>query len=111
MSEARNYLIQEINKNEMMSKKHEKGCATLNYIKHLLILASLVTGFVSISVFAYLVGIPVGIASFAAGLKISAKTAGSKKYLSRIKKKRKRHDKILSFAKTKSNTIKVLIRL
>ena len=42
----------------------------LNYIEHFLILGSTVTGCVSISVFASLVGIPIGIASSAIGLKI-----------------------------------------
>ena len=42
----------------------------LNYIEHLLILVSTVTGCVSIFAFASLVGIPVDITSSAAGLKI-----------------------------------------
>ena len=37
--------ITEINQNELMSKKHKKSCTVLNYIEHLLILASAVTGF------------------------------------------------------------------
>ena len=40
-----------------MNKKQKKVCKILNYTKHLLILAS-VTGCVSISAFAYLVGFP-----------------------------------------------------
>ena len=35
-----------------MSKIHKKVCATLNYIEHFLILASTITGCVSISDFA-----------------------------------------------------------
>ena len=53
-----------------MSKKHKKVCTTLNYIEHFLILASAVTGCVSIFAFASLVGIPIGIISSAVGLKI-----------------------------------------
>ena len=53
-------------------------CTTLNYIEHLLILASAVTGFISIPVFAYLVNIPIGIASSAVGLKICANSIVSK---------------------------------
>ena len=62
-----------------MSNKDKKVCATLNYIKHFLILASAVTGWVSISVLASLLGIHVGITSSAVGLKICAITAGIKK--------------------------------
>ena len=42
-----------------MSKNHKKVYRALNYIKHLLILISTFTGWVSISAFASLVGIPI----------------------------------------------------
>ena len=32
IDETWNYLSEEINRNELMSKKHKKVCATLNYI-------------------------------------------------------------------------------
>ena len=35
--ERKNYLIEEINWNKSMSKKHKKVSKTLNYTKHLLI--------------------------------------------------------------------------
>ena len=41
----------------MMSNKHKVVCKTLNYIKHFLILASAITGCVSISALSYLVDI------------------------------------------------------
>ena len=53
-----------------MSKKHKKRCRVLNYIDHSLIATSTITGCVSISAFASLVGIPIGITSSATGLKI-----------------------------------------
>ena len=40
VDETRNYLSQD----ELMSKKHKKVCATLNYIAHFLILGSTITG-------------------------------------------------------------------
>ena len=42
--EMRNYFLEEIKQNELMSRKHKKVCATLNYIKHFLSLASTITG-------------------------------------------------------------------
>ena len=63
IDETRNYLIEEINRNELMSKKHKKVCATINYIEHFLILGSAITGPISISAFASLAGIPIGITS------------------------------------------------
>ena len=61
-----------------MSKKHKKSCKVLNYIDHLLIVISAITGCVSISSFASLFGVPIGITSSAIGLKIYALTAGIK---------------------------------
>ena len=57
-----------------------------NYTEQLLILVSTTTGFISISTFAFLIGIPIVITSSAIGLKICAVTAGIKKYKSIIKK-------------------------
>ena len=49
-----------------MSKKHKKICATPNYIEQFLILASTtITRCTSISAFASLIGIPIGITSSA----------------------------------------------
>ena len=36
IDETRNYFIEEIDQNELMSQKHRKVCTTLNYIEHLL---------------------------------------------------------------------------
>ena len=52
-----------------MSKKHKKVYRVLNYVEQLLILASTVTGCVSIFGFASLVDIPKGITTSAIGLK------------------------------------------
>ena len=69
------------------------------YIEDLLILASTVTGCVSVSVFASLVGIAIVITSFAVTIKICAITAGTKKYESIIKKKKKKYNKIVLLVK------------
>ena len=55
-----------------MSKKHRKVRKTLNYFEYFLVIVSVVSGSVSISEFASLVGAPVGIASSAVGFKTSA---------------------------------------
>ena len=109
IDEIRNYLIEEINRNELLSKKHENVFRVFNYTDQSLIVISTITGCVSISAFASLVGIPIGIASSTIGLKICVITAGIKKYKSIIKKKKKKHDKIVLLAKSKLNSIEVLI--
>ena len=68
--------------------KHKKSCRVLNYIDHLLIVISTTTGCVFISAFT----------SFAPGIK---------KYMSAIKKKKKKHDKIVLLTKSKLNSIEV----
>ena len=109
IDEIGNYLIEEINQNEFMTRKHKKVCRVLNYIDHSLIAISLITGGVSISVFASLVVIPIGITNSAIGLKICVITTGIKKDKSIITKKRTKHDKIVLLAKSKLNSIEVLI--
>ena len=44
IDEIRNYLIEEINQNELMSKKHKKVCRVLNYTDHSIIVNSTITG-------------------------------------------------------------------
>ena len=109
INETRKYLIEEINQNKLMSKKHGKVCRVLNYIEHLLILISTVSGSVFISAFASLVGIPTGITSFAIRLKICVITVRVKKYKSIVKKKKKKHDKVVLITKSKLNSIEALI--
>ena len=91
-----------------MSKNHKKVCATLNYIERFLILASTFAGCGSITTSASLVGIPLGITRrFVTELKICAITTWIKKYKSIIKKKGKKHDKIVLLAKPKLNSTEV----
>ena len=65
LDETRNYFLEEIKHNDLMSKKHKKTCKYLDYVEHLLILVSTITGCVSISAFTSLVVVPVGITSSA----------------------------------------------
>ena len=76
-------------------ESRKKLCTTLNYIEHFLILAFKITGYIPISAFASLIGIPIGITTSAIWLKIWAIAAAIKRYKSIIKKKK------LLLAKTK----------
>ena len=62
----------------------------MNYIDHLITVISKITGYASISAFAFLVDIPIGITSSAIRLKVYAITPEIKKYKSIIKKKKKK---------------------
>ena len=92
-----------------MGKKHKKVYPTLNYIEHFLILGPTITGSVSNSAFASLVGIPIGIRSSVIRLKTCSITEVIKIYKSINQKKKKKVDKIVLLAKAKSNGIEVLI--
>ena len=92
-----------------MSKKHKKSCRVLNYIGHLLIVISTITWCVSVSAFASLVGITIRTTRSGIGLKICAIIAGIRKYKSIIKKKKKKHDKIVLLRKSKLNSLQVSI--
>ena len=85
--EKRNYFLEKIEQNKLMSRENKNVFTTLNYIERFLILASAITGCISISAFASLLGIPIGNTSSAIGLKIWAIAAGIKNYKSIIKKK------------------------
>ena len=90
-----------------MSGEYKKTYRYLNYIKYLFILASAVTGCVSVSAFTSLFPLPIGITSSAVGIKIFVITAEVKKYKSIMKKKKKNHDKLVLLGKDTLNAIEV----
>ena len=83
----------------------------MNYIDHSCIVVSTITGCVSISAFASLVDILIGITISAIRLKICVITAGIKKCKLIIKKKKKKHDTIVLLAKSKLSSIELLISM
>ena len=89
IDETRKFFTEEINQRDLMNKKHKKGFTALNYIERLHILVSTNSGWDSTSAFASLIGIPIGIASSAIGLKICAITVVIKRYRPIIKKREK----------------------
>ena len=109
INDIRNYLIEEMNQTELMSKKHEKFCRVSNYMDNSLLAISTITECVSISDFAPLVDIPIGITSSAIGSKICVITTGIKNCKSIIQNKRKKHNKKVLLAKSKLNRIVILI--
>ena len=109
IAEAKDYFLEEIKQNELMTKKHKRVSLTLNYIDHLPIVISTVTGRVSISAFASLIGIPIGNTNLTIRLKICPINLGIKNDKLIIKKKKNKHDKIVLLAKSKLYSIEVVI--
>ena len=87
--ETRDYLLEEIKHNDLISEKYKKTCKYLHYVENLLILVSTVTGCISISTFISLVRVPVSITSSALVLKFvqSLQELKSKRQLSRKSRK------------------------
>ena len=108
VDETRKYLLEEIEQNELMSRKHKKVCAALIIFNNFLFQFSAITGSISVSSSASLLVIPIRIKSSAIELK-DAITTGFKKYNSISQKQKTKHDKILLLAKSKLNNIEVLI--
>ena len=104
-----NYFHQEINQRKSYSKKLSKYITAFDYIDKILIVLSATTGGVSIISFTSIIGAPVGIASASFTLIFSLTTGIVKKLLNITRNKKKKHDKILMFAKSKLNRVETLI--
>ena len=90
IDETRNYLLDEIKHNDLISEKYKQACKYLNDVEHLLILASTINACISISAFDSLVFVSVVVTGSAVGIKICA---------IRKKKKKKKRDKIVLLKK------------
>ena len=101
-----NYFINEINERKSCSKKLSKYVTTFDYIQKIL---SATTGGVSIISFTSIIGVPAGITSASFTLIFSLTTGIIKKLLSTTKNKNKMHDQIFMLAKSKFNSIEILI--
>ena len=108
-NQTRNCLSEEIKHNDLMSEKCEKTYKYLNYVNHLFILVSTVTGCISIFCIFFISLCSCWYYKFCSRNKNLWITAGIKKYKSIIKKKRKKHNKTLLLEKDKLNAIEVLI--
>ena len=70
IDETRNYFLEKIKHNELMSRKDKKVSTTLNHI-HFLISISAIKECISISDFTSLIGNPIGITSSVIGLHVA----------------------------------------
>ena len=98
------YFGSEIQERKIRRKKINKFIAAFDYIDNTLIVLSATSGGVSI------IGVPVGIiASASFSLTFSLTTGIIKKLLSITRNKKKKHNKIFMFAKSKLNSVETLI--
>ena len=104
-----NYFHQEINQRKLSSEKLNKYVNTFNYVDKILIVLNATTGGVCIVSHASVFGAPIGIASAGFTIVFSLATGIIKKLLKTTRNKKKKHDKILTLAKSKLNSIESLV--
>ena len=109
ITEIENYFYQEINQKKSCSKILSKYVTAFDYINKTLVALSATTGAVSIISFGSVVGAPVGIANASFTLIFSLTTGIIKKLLSIAKNKKEKNDKILMLAKSKLDSIEILV--
>ena len=109
ITETEDYFYHEINQRKSCSKKLSKYVAVFDYIDQVLIVLSATSGGVSIILFTSIVGAPVGIASAGLTLFFCLTTGIVKKLMNITRKKNKKHDKVLMLAKSRLNSIEILV--
>ena len=101
---TKNYLIIEIDQNVLVSNKDKRITMTLYYIEHFLILASVITGCLSISAFASSLGIPIEIRNRIKNLRNNEVFKKHKPIT-----KKKKHIKIVLLANSELNSMEAFI--
>ena len=109
IDKIKDYFNNEINERKDIIKKLNKYIVSFDYLDQIFIALSASFGTLSIASYAAVVGIPVGIAGSSLTLIFTIGTGISKSLLKVTKKRKKKHNKIIAFAKSKLNTIETLL--
>ena len=109
INKIKNYCNSEIQERKTMSKKLIKYVVAFDYFDKTLIVLSATSGGISIIYFTSIIGVSVGISSASFSLIFSLTAGIIKKLLKITKNKKKKHNKIVIFAKSKLNSIGTLI--
>ena len=99
------YFVAEIKERELMSKRLSKYITSFGYFDRSLIVLSVTIGTVSIASFASVIGAPVGIVSAGFSIAFSISTGIIKKLLKTTWNKKKKHNKTVTLARSKLNSI------
>ena len=109
INKIKNYFNSEIQERKTMSKKLIKYIVAFDYFDKTLIVLSVTSGGISIIYFTSIIAVSVGISSASFSLIFSLTAGIIKKLLKITKNKKKKHNKIIMFAKSKLNSIGTLI--
>ena len=102
-NKIKEYFDNEIKERKDIIKKINKYLVSFDYLDKIFIAT------LSIASYAAVVGIPVGIAGSSLTLIITISTGINKSLLKVIKKRKKKHNKIIALAKSKLNMIDILL--
>ena len=105
INEIKDYFVAEIKERELMSKRLSKYITSFGYFDRSLIVLSVTIGSVSIASFASVIGAPVGIVSAGFSIAFSISTGIIKKLLKTTWNKKKKHNKTVTLARSKLNSI------
>ena len=109
INKIKDYLNAEIKERKNIVKKNSKYIVAFDYADKLFIMLSAPFGTFSIASHAIVVGIPVGIAGASLILIFTVTTGVAKTLLNITRKKKKKHDKIITLARNKLNITETLI--
>ena len=109
IDKIKDYFNNEINERKDKVKKLNKYIVSFDYLDKIFITLSASFGALSVASHATIVGIPVGIAGSSLTLIFTISTGVNKSLLRITKKRKKKHNKIMALAKSKLNTIDMLL--
>ena len=109
INKIKEYFDNEIKERKDIIKKLNKYLVSFDYLDKIFITLSASFGTLSIASYAAVVGIPVGIAGSSLTLIFTIGTGINKSLLKVTKKRKKKHNKIITLAKSKLNMIDTLL--
>ena len=109
INKIKEYFDNEIKERKDIIKKLNKYVVSFHYLDKIFITLSTSFGTLSIASYAAVVDIPVGIAGFSLTLIFTIGTGVNKSSLQITKKRKKKHYKIITLAKSTLNTIETLL--
>ena len=104
-NEIKDYFLAEIRERELISKDLSKRIASLDYFDKSLNVLSILSGSISITPFASVIGVPAGIIGASCSFTFSITSGFVKRFLKTIRNKKKKHNKIVMLARSKLNSI------
>ena len=109
INKIKEYFDNEIKERKDIIKKLNKNLVSFDYLDKIFVTLSASFGTLSIASYAAVVGIPVGIAGSSLTLIFTIGTGINKSLLQLNKKRKKKHNKIITLGKSKLNTIETLL--